>query len=106
LQLFSVTVFRQKLRATLTTSITPQRLRYFSVSECYFTIIQKIPQYLFAKANRRLPYGGRRLLLSLIFSSFPCFSKNLSLILEVFLSRLIYYLAPAFSKIIYAGVIF
>ncbi|WP_419578151.1 hypothetical protein, partial [Phascolarctobacterium succinatutens] len=57
-------------------------------------------------ANRRLPYGRRRLLLSLIFSSFPCFSKNLSLILEVFLSRLIYYLAPAFSKIIYAGALF
>ena len=54
------------------------------VPKTYFIIIQKIPQYAFIKANRRQPYDRRRLLLSLIFSSFPCFPKNLSLILEVF----------------------
>lgn len=40
----------------------------------YFYII--IFLKLIQTANRRQPYGRRRLLLSLIFSSFPCFSKK------------------------------
>ena len=70
----------------------------------YFYII--IFLKLIQTANRRLPYGRRRLLLSLIFSSFPCFPKNLSLILEVIKAGLSVFLAPAFSKVIYAGAFF
>jgi hypothetical protein len=106
LQLFIVAFFSKKFGATLTTSITPKSLRYISSTKKYFIIIQKIPQCILLKANRRLPYGGRRLVLSLIFSSFPCFSKNLSLILEVIKAGLSVFLVPAFSKIIYTGALF